>query len=128
MAQTRKKRSTKHRGNAAGIVETRGRTGRKLTDAERKANEQQGRGVLRADRFTKPPTWRSAANRSLIAVFIFVAIMVLFIKQDPGASFALGGTLLILYIPMSYYTDLWLYRRRQRKDAEAKAAPRSDKG
>jgi hypothetical protein len=28
MAQTKKKRSTKHRGNAAGIVETRGRTGR----------------------------------------------------------------------------------------------------
>ena len=128
MAQTKRKRSTKHRGNAAGIVETRGRTGRKLTEDERKANEKQQRGVLRADRFSKPPTWRSAANRSLIAVFIFIAILVLFIKQDPAASFALGGTLLILYIPMSYYTDLWLYRRRMRKEAEAKATPRPDKG
>jgi hypothetical protein len=125
MAQTKKKRSTKHRGNAAGVVETRGRTGRKLTDAERKANEKQSRGALRADRFSRPPTWRSAANRSLIAVFIFVAILVLFLGQEPGASFALGGALLILYIPMSYYTDLWLYRRRMRKEAEAKAAPRS---
>ena len=36
MAQTRKRRQTKHRGNAAGMVEARGRTGRKPTDAERK--------------------------------------------------------------------------------------------
>ena len=33
--QTKRKRRTKHRGNAAGMVETRGRTGRKLTDGER---------------------------------------------------------------------------------------------
>ena len=128
MAQTKRKRSTKHRGNAAGIVETRGRTGRKLTEAERKANEKQGRGLLRADRFSRPPTWRSAANRSLIAVVIFVAVLVLFLGQPARNSFLLGSTLLILYIPMSYYTDLWLYKRRLRKDAEAKAAPRSDKG
>lgn len=128
MAQTKRKRSTKHRGNAAGIVETRGRTGRKLTDAERKANENKGRGVLRQDRFSRPPSWRSAANRSLIAVVIFVAVLVLFLGQTPGASFALGGTLLILYIPMSYYTDLWLYRRRLRKEAEARSAPRDGRG
>ena len=29
MAQTRKRRQTKHRGNAAGMVESRGRTGRR---------------------------------------------------------------------------------------------------
>ena len=119
MAQTRKKRSTKHRGNAAGIVETRGRTGRKLTDAERKSAAQSGSRFGRQDRFAKPPTWRSAANRSLIAVVIFVAVLILFLGQEPAASFGLGGFLLILYIPMSYYPDLWLYRRRQRKEAEA---------
>jgi hypothetical protein len=119
MAQTRKKRSTKHRGNAAGIVEARGRTGRKLTDAEKKNAAQSGSRFARQDRFSRPPTWRSAANRSLIAVVIFVAVLVLFLGQDPGPSLGLGGFLLILYIPMSYYTDLWLYRRRQRKEAEA---------
>ena len=41
-------------------------------------------------------------------------------RSRPRRS-ALGGFLLILYIPMSYYTDLWLYRRRQRKEAEAGA-------
>ena len=35
MAQTRRKRQTKHRGNAAGFVESRGRTGRKPTAAEK---------------------------------------------------------------------------------------------
>ena len=35
MAQTRRRRRTKHRGNAAGVVEARGRTGRKPTAAEK---------------------------------------------------------------------------------------------
>ncbi len=121
MAQTKKKRSTKHRGNAAGIVESRGRTGRKLTDAERKAAEASQSRFTRGDRFSRPPTWRGAANRSLVAVVIFVAVLVLFLGQAPGAAFALGGFLLILYIPMSYYTDLWLYRRRKAKEALARA-------
>lgn len=113
MAQTRKKRSTKHRGNAAGVVESRGRTGRKLTDDERKPGAKRSR----EDRFNRPPSWRGAANRSLVAVVIFVAILVLFFKQNAAAAIALGGFLLLLYIPMSYYTDLWLYRRRQAKKA-----------
>ena len=116
MAQTRKKRSTKHRGNAAGMVESRGRTGRKLTEGERKTAAKSDSRFARADRFNKPPTWRSAANRSLIAVVIFVAVLILLLKQEPSAAFGLGGFLLIVYIPMSYYTDLWLYRRRQRKE------------
>ena len=113
MAQTRKKRSTKHRGNAAGVVENRGRTGRKLSDDERKP----GSKGSREDRFNRPPSWRGAANRSLIAVVIFVAVLILFFKQNASAAIALGGFLLLLYIPMSYYTDLWLYRRRMAKKA-----------
>ena len=38
MAQT--KRKTKHRGNAAGVVESRGRTGRKPTAEEKKRNRK----------------------------------------------------------------------------------------
>ena len=36
MAQTKRKRRTKHRGNAAGSIEARGRTGRKPNETERK--------------------------------------------------------------------------------------------
>lgn len=122
MAQTRKKRSTKHRGNAAGKVEVRGRTGRKPTEAERGGAAKKDARQTRLDRFNRPPTWRSAANRSLVAVVIFVSILVLFLGQNPAAAIALGGFLLILYIPMSFYTDQWLYTRRQRKAAETRGA------
>lgn len=119
MAQTKKKRSTKHRGNAAGVVETRGRTGRKLTDEEKGKNAAaSGKGAPRGDRFDRPPTWRGAAQRSLIAVFIFIAVIVLIFKQSAAPAVALGAALLILYIPMSYYMDLWLYRRRLAKKAQ----------
>jgi len=119
MAQTKKKRSTKHRGNAAGVVEARGRTGRKLTDEEKKQNAAAGgKNAPRGDRFDRPPTWRGAAQRSLIAVFIFIAVIVLLFKQNVAPAVALGSVLLLVYIPMSYYTDLWLYRRRQAKKLE----------
>ena len=36
MAQTKRKRRTKHRGNAAGMVEARGRTGRRLSPEEQR--------------------------------------------------------------------------------------------
>lgn len=126
MAQTKKKRTTKHRGNAAGVVETRGRTGRKLTDEERKRGAQAGqRGAIRTDRFDRPPTWRGAAQRSLVAVMIFVAVVVLLFKQDVAPAVALGSVLLLVYIPMSYYTDLWLFRRRQAKKLEG-SRPKKD--
>jgi hypothetical protein len=112
MAQTKKKRSTKHRGNAAGVVETRGRTGRKPTDAEKQPAKTGGK---RQDRFDRPPSWRGAANRSLIAVVIFVAILILFFKQSVPASLSLGAVMLLFYIPLSYFTDNALYKRRLRQ-------------
>ena len=53
-----RKRRTKHRGNAAGIVETRGRTGRKPAPAEKQA----GRRARSAGRARSPPTVASALN------------------------------------------------------------------
>jgi hypothetical protein len=115
MAQTKRKRRTKHRGNAAGIIETRGRTGRKPTPAEAKLDRRERARQARADRFNKPPTWRGAANRALIATLIFVVVIVAAFKQPIQSAFALGGFMLLIYIPLGYYTDLLLYRRRQRK-------------
>ena len=57
--------ATKHRGNAAGIVETRGRTGRKPTDDERKRRASRaGRGSAREERFDsrRPGAARSTAR------------------------------------------------------------------
>jgi hypothetical protein len=113
MAQTKRKRRTKHRGNAAGIVEHRGRTSRPASPEERKKQAR----ATRQDRFSKPPSWRSAANRALFTTLIFVAVIVLLLKQPVQQAVALGGFMLLLYIPIGFYTDSYFYRRRQQQAA-----------
>ena len=74
MAQTKRKRRTKHRGNAAGAIEARGRTGRKPTAEEQKTAARQ---TARDRRMSKPPTWNSAALKALaMAVLLFVLTQV----------------------------------------------------
>ena len=70
------------------------------------------------DRFSKPPTVRSALQRSAIAAIVFIAAMILIVHQTVAASIALGGFVLLFYVPLSYYTDLFFYRRRQAKELE----------
>jgi hypothetical protein len=114
MAQTKRKRRTKHRGNAAGIVEHRGRTSRPPSPEVRKQQRKEAARGARADRFSKPPSWQSAANRALITTLLFVAVVVFILKQPITQAIALGGFMLLLYIPIGYYTDSFFYNRRQR--------------
>jgi hypothetical protein len=110
VAQTKRKRRTKHRGNAAGMVESRGRTGRPPTAAER------GRGPSKSEaRMNKPPSWSSAANKAAIATILFVAIIILVFKEPTGRAISLGGFMFLLYVPLGFYTDRWIYRRRTAK-------------
>ena len=70
MAQTKRKRRTKHRGNAAGH----GRGARAhRPQAEGRPSARRPRRKARLDRFGKPPTWRSAMQRAAIAAILFVA-------------------------------------------------------
>jgi len=128
MAQTKRKRQTKHRGNAAGIVESRGRTGRKPTSAEKSlaGREKALTREKRLDRLDRPPTWMGAFYRALAAAVLMAAMSLLLLsKHNPGQVFEIFPIVLLGYIPISYYTDLWLYRRRQRKKArEGKAQAR----
>ena len=127
MAQTRRKRQTKHRGNAAGVIESRGRTGRKPTAAEKtgdpraKAREKE-RLIDRRDR---PPTWRGAFIRAMFAAVLMLLVILLVFNQ-PNQAIALFPIVLLMYVPISYYTDRWMFDRRQRKKAAqgGKAAPR----
>jgi hypothetical protein len=119
MAQTKRRRQTKHRGNAAGVVESRGRTGRKPTAAEKS-----GKGAREAaqakekliDRRDRPPTWRGAFYRAMAATVVLLLASLFLIKQSNKAiglfPIVLGG-----YTLVSYYTDQMLYKRRQRKKA-----------
>jgi hypothetical protein len=117
MAQTRRKRRTKHRGNAAGVVESRGRTGRKPTAAEKsgKAAEAAKAKAQRLDRTNRPPTWRGAFIRALVAATALVLLAGLILKASAGQAVAYFFVGLIAYTPISYYSDSWLYKRRQAK-------------
>ena len=115
MAQTKRKRRTKHRGNAAGMIETRGRTGSKPTGERPKATGKAGGGAIRTDRWDSPPTWRGAVNRAGIATVIFVALVVLLFKEPVQVGLGLGAFMMVLYVPLGFYTDQMLYRRRRRQ-------------
>jgi hypothetical protein len=119
MAQTRRKRRTKHRGTPAGTIETRGRTGRPPTPDERK---RQSRTSARERRLNTPPTWKSAITRALIAALLVFVFLLVSTKGKNKVPVAILFTLVAaaIYIPAGYYLELALFRRRQRKKLEGR--------
>jgi hypothetical protein len=115
MAQTKRKRRSKHRGNAAGVVESRGRTGRRPTaDEQRKATRQSALD----ERRNRPPTWKAAGMKAgLMAALLFVFTQIgLFGTEAPiGQSIILSLFALGAYTPLAYMTDRWVYRRAQQR-------------
>jgi Flp pilus assembly protein TadB len=119
MAQTRRKRQTKHRGNAAGVIESRGRTGRKPTKAEKSGNPREAalaKERLRAKQ-DRAPTWRGAFTRAMFAAVLLLVVMLVFKLGKPNQVIALFPIVLLLYVPISYYTDQWIYKRKRSKAA-----------
>jgi Flp pilus assembly protein TadB len=115
MAQTKRKRRTKHRGTAAGTIQTRGRTGRPLSPEEKK---KQARADARERRLNTPPTWRSSINRAAFAAVIMFIFLLLVNKTAKDRLAAAAGFAVIafaIYTPMSYYLESFLYRRRMRQ-------------
>jgi hypothetical protein len=118
MAQTKRKRRSKHRGTPAGTIEARGRTGRPPTAEERK---KAARVQAREARMNRPPTWKSSFTRAgfaAIVMFVFLAVTTKKNGVAVAASFAVVAFL--LYVPAGYYFELFLYRRRQRRKAEGR--------
>ena len=114
MAQTKRKRRTKHRGNAAGSNEARGRTGRKPDATERK----KGGANAREDRRLNEPTWSGAATRAgMAAVLLFVLFQlgVAGAKQSIAASLVLALAAFVIYVPLGYKVDHLFWRRRMAK-------------
>jgi drug/metabolite transporter (DMT)-like permease len=119
MAQTKRKRRTKHRGNAAGAIEARGRTGRKPTPEElKKGQAPRGRRPL------KPPTWNSAILKAFaMAVLLFLLTQLGILGGDTASvsqGIFLAAMAMLIYTPLAYMTDKWVYNRVQRRQAQAK--------
>jgi hypothetical protein len=119
MAQTKRKRQTKHRGNAAGVVESRGRTGRKPTAAEKAGPQlREDKTHKRIPRQDRPPTWTGAFYRAMIAAVLMLLASLVLLGKHGSEAIALFPVVLLAYIPISYYTDTWMFNRRMRKKAK----------
>ncbi len=123
MAQTRRKRQTKHRGNAAGIVESRGRTGRKPTAAEKAGPTS--REEPRIPRQDRPPTWLGAFYRAMVAAVLMLLVSLFLLGKHSNEAIELFPVVLLAYVPISYYTDTWMFNRRMRKKANASGGPKA---
>src|ERR1700676_683362 len=106
MAQTKRRRQTKHRGNAAGVVESRGRTGRKPTAAEKSGNARDAAKAKAStiDRRDRPPTWRSAFIKGMFAAVVLLLFTIIFIPKS-NSAIGLFPVVLVMYTAISYYTD-----------------------
>ena len=111
MAQTKRKRRRKHRGTPAGTIERSGRTGSPRTREEAKQISRQ----RRTERLDKPPSWRGAMQRAAIAAAVFGVLVVIAFKRDVAQGAILAAFMFLLYIPLGFATDTFIYRFRQRR-------------
>jgi L-asparagine transporter-like permease len=119
MAQTSRRRRRKRRGTQSGRVDRRGRgRPRSRREARDRAKAQ------RTEKRDQPPTWSGAITRGLVAAGIFFVLIALVFRQPVEQAVALALFMLAFYIPMGYFIDQFLYRRRQRQKQEQ----RSDRG
>ena len=126
MAQTRRKRKRRHRGTQAGTIDRAGRTSKPATSSRsgtskpkssRPASRDDARQTARERRQARldtPPTWRGSVNRAAFAAVILVVFVTLTTGR-PAQGLVMGVLALAIYIPLSFYTDRALYRRRQRQ-------------
>ena len=114
MAQTRRKRKTKHRGTQAGTIDRAGRTSRQTRQASR-TTAKKSASEKRAHRFERPPTLRSAASRAAMAALFFGLVVTLLLHKPPVSGIAGAGFAFLFYVPISYMTDRFLYNRYQRR-------------
>jgi cation transport ATPase len=120
MPPTKRKRRSKHRGTAAGNVETRGRTGRKPTADEQKSTAQ----ARREARMNREPSWNSSAMRAGVASLLLFVIMqtgLLGERIPLGQALVVSAFALAIYVPLGYFFDRAIYNRRMRRQAEQRS-------
>lgn len=109
MGATKKRRASKHRGNAAGMVEARGRTGARIDGAG-------GGSGDRGPRVPTEPSWRKSATKALLPVAILLPFLFLTQKETSIVGIVLLCLMAyLLYVPLAFYTDRWVYNRFVKK-------------
>jgi drug/metabolite transporter (DMT)-like permease len=127
--QAKKRRRKKHRGTQGGGIDTRGPRGRPRTREEARARARQRqspKGKRTVDRRDIQPTWRTAFIRGLFGSAIFFVLFVLF-GRAPAAAAGLAVALLVVYVPLGYYVDMFFWRRRMRQLQAARAAAKQER-
>jgi len=117
VAQTRKRRRRKHRGTQTGRVDNRAR-GRPRNRAEARSRARSKSKT--PDRRDRPPSWRSALNRGLLAAGVFLLLMLFAFKRPVLEAVGIAAFMLVFYVPFGYYFDQFFYRRRQRQKQQAR--------
>ncbi len=118
MGQTKRKRRTKHRGNAAGAVEIRGHTAKPRAGERRVSSGGAGPRDKRTGRELRPPTLQSAAIKAVFgAVVLFVLFKFIGSSASTGQAALMAMVALVLYTPIMYLTDKWVYNRKLKQAA-----------
>ena len=114
MAQTKRKRTRKHRGTAAGTVEKAAHNrSTRQSAAPKKASKEE----LRQARMNRPPSWRSAANKAAIASVVFGMLLLVLFKRPAPEALVWTVVVFFFYTPLGYMTDRVVYNRRMRNRA-----------
>jgi hypothetical protein len=114
VAQTKRKRRSKHRGNAAGTIEARGRTGRKPSPEDQKKADKAASRERRTQRLAQPPTWNRATLRAGAAAALLFVLTQIGLFQDniePAQAIVVCLVAMLIYIPLGYAFDNWMYKR-----------------
>src|SRR3712207_6319873 len=103
MAQTKRKRRSKHSGTAAGTIEARGRPGRKPTPEERKGGVAKGgraTGGSRQSRLDREPTLKAATTRAVFAALVLFSLTQIGLF---GADMSIASALLLSVLAVLLY-------------------------
>lgn len=113
MGATKKRRKTKHRGNAAGMVEARGKASSGRVVGPSISSQPRG------PKPPQPPTWSKAMIKALLPVVILLPILLIFQKNATAATV---GPLLVMayamYVPLSYWSDRFVYNRHLKQQGK----------
>jgi hypothetical protein len=59
------------------------------------------------------PTWGAAVTRGLLGAGLFAVLLVVLFGRPIGGSILLSVLMLLIYIPLGHFMDVFFYNRRQ---------------